>query len=159
MDTGLDGLGVLVTGGAGGIGTSIVRAFAGEGAKVAVHYRSSEARAEELAAEVGGVAVGGDLTNESEADALVPTAVAGSLAVRAELRSAEPQCSGDPPTGAAGMWAAGLRQQAGAEAPTGFSGRKGSAAKRLHDSGRCPRCPRPKPDPRERKETAEMSPL
>lgn len=77
MDTGLDGHGVLVTGGAGGIGTSIVRAFAGEGARVAVHYRSSEALAVELAAEVGGIAVGADLTNESEADALVPAAHAG----------------------------------------------------------------------------------
>lgn len=76
MDTGLEGHGVLVTGGAGGIGASIVRAFASEGAKVAVHYRSSEALAMELAAEVDGVAVRADLTIEEQADSLVPRAVA-----------------------------------------------------------------------------------
>jgi 3-oxoacyl-[acyl-carrier protein] reductase len=76
MDTGLAGKGVLVTGGAGGIGTEIVRAFADEGAGVAVHYRSSKKEAEELAAEVGGVALGADLTDEAEADALIPAAVA-----------------------------------------------------------------------------------
>ncbi len=41
METDLKGKGVLVTGGAGGIGTATVRAFAEEGARVAVHYRSS----------------------------------------------------------------------------------------------------------------------
>lgn len=83
MDTGLDGKGVLVTGGAGGIGSAVVRAFAAEGARVAVHYRSSRAAAEALAAEVRGAAIGADLTVESEADALVPAAVAalGSLDV------------------------------------------------------------------------------
>jgi 3-oxoacyl-[acyl-carrier protein] reductase len=77
MDTGLSGCGVLVTGGAGGIGTAVVRAFAREGARVAVHYRSSESAAVDLAAEVGGIALGADLTVEDEADALVPAAVAG----------------------------------------------------------------------------------
>ena len=38
MDTGLSNSVVLVTGGAGGIGESICRAFASEGAKVIVHY-------------------------------------------------------------------------------------------------------------------------
>ena len=45
MDAGLKDHGVLVTGGAGGIGTAVVRAFAAEGATVAVHYRSSGATA------------------------------------------------------------------------------------------------------------------
>lgn len=76
MDTGLAGKGVLVTGGAGGIGTAIVRAFADEGASVAIHYRTSREMAEGLAAEVGGVALGADLTVEAEADALIPAAVA-----------------------------------------------------------------------------------
>ena len=75
MDTGLRGKGVLVTGGAGGIGTEIVRMFAGEGARVAVHYNKSREAAEELAAEVGGVAIQADLSDEGEADALVPAAV------------------------------------------------------------------------------------
>lgn len=77
MDTGLAGSGVLVTGGAGGIGSAVVRAFGAEGARVAVHYRSSRKAAEALAAEVGGVALLADLTIETEADALIPAAVAG----------------------------------------------------------------------------------
>lgn len=75
METELRDKGVLVTGGAGGIGTEVVRAFAAEGARVAVHYRSSRERAEGLAAEIGGIALGGDLSVEDEADRLVPAAV------------------------------------------------------------------------------------
>jgi len=74
METGLSGRGVLVTGGAGGIGTAVVRAFADEGARVAVHYLTSETAANCLAEEVGGVALRADLTVEDEADALVPEA-------------------------------------------------------------------------------------
>ena len=70
MDTGLAGKRVLVTGGAGGIGSACVRAFAAEGADVVVHYNTSRERAEELAAEVGGVAVQADLTDEAQVDAL-----------------------------------------------------------------------------------------
>ena len=77
MDTGLAGKGVLVTGGAGGIGSALVRAFAAEGARVGVHYRTSGERAEKLAAEIGGVALGADLTIETEADGLIPAAVEG----------------------------------------------------------------------------------
>lgn len=75
MDTGLRGLGVLVTGGAGGIGSAVVRAFADEGAKVAVHYRTSGTAAVELAREVHGVALEADLRVEEEADRLIPRAV------------------------------------------------------------------------------------
>ena len=57
METGLAGKRVLVTGGGGGIGSACVRAFAAEGARVAVHYRTSRDRAEELARETGGVAL------------------------------------------------------------------------------------------------------
>ncbi len=77
MDTGLSSKGVLVTGGAGGIGTAIVRAFAAEGAKVAIHYNTSKTAAEALAVETGGVAIGADLRTESEANELIPKAVAG----------------------------------------------------------------------------------
>lgn len=66
---------MLVTGGAGGIGSAIVRAFASEGARVAIHYRSSEERAHALATECDGVALRADLTVESEVDALVPAAI------------------------------------------------------------------------------------
>ncbi len=75
METGLAGRGVLVTGGAGGIGAAIVRAFAAEGARVAVHYRTSREAAVALAAEVDGVALDADLTVESDADRLVPRAI------------------------------------------------------------------------------------
>jgi 3-oxoacyl-[acyl-carrier protein] reductase len=75
VDTDLAGRGVLVTGGAGGIGSAIVRSFAAEGARVAIHYRSSEERANEIAAETASVALQADLTVEPEADALVPAAV------------------------------------------------------------------------------------
>jgi 3-oxoacyl-[acyl-carrier protein] reductase len=74
MDTGLEGKGVLVTGAGGGIGGAVARAFAAEGALVALHYRSSRQRAEAIAAEVGGTALQADLTVEAEADALVPAA-------------------------------------------------------------------------------------
>lgn len=77
MDTGLVGKGVLVTGGAGGIGSAIVRAFAAEGALVAVHYRSSEERARALAAETSGVALHADLTVEADVDRLVRETIEG----------------------------------------------------------------------------------
>lgn len=76
METGLAGKAVLVTGGAGGIGAAICRAFAAEGCRVAVHHYTSRAAAGELAAALGGVAVGADLRREEEADRLVPEVVA-----------------------------------------------------------------------------------
>ena len=74
MDTGLAGKRVLVTGGGGGIGSACVRAFAAEGARVAVHYRTSREQAEELARETDGVALQADLTIEDEVDALFEAA-------------------------------------------------------------------------------------
>jgi 3-oxoacyl-[acyl-carrier protein] reductase len=75
MDTGLDGTGVVVTGGAGGIGTAVCRAFAAEGARVVVHYHSSRDAAEALAADIGGVALGADLRSPEETDRLIAAAV------------------------------------------------------------------------------------
>ncbi len=75
MELGLEGTGVLITGAAGGIGSAAARTLAAEGAKVAVHYRSSAAAAEQLAAEIGGVALQADLRDEAQADALIPNAV------------------------------------------------------------------------------------
>ena len=75
MDTGLSGKGVLVTGGAGGIGSAIVRAFAAEGARLAVHYRTSREAAVSLATEVNGVSLDADLAVEEEVDRLVPRAL------------------------------------------------------------------------------------
>jgi 3-oxoacyl-[acyl-carrier protein] reductase len=74
MNLGLDGAGVLVTGGSGGIGAATARALAAEGARVAVHFHSNQEGAEAVAAEVGGVALGADLRVEADADALVPAA-------------------------------------------------------------------------------------
>ncbi|HLY85801.1 MAG TPA: SDR family oxidoreductase [Gaiellaceae bacterium] len=74
MDTGLTGKGVLVTGGAGGIGSACVRAFAAEGARVAIHYRTSRNFAEDIARETGGVVLQGDLTVEDEVDRLFAAA-------------------------------------------------------------------------------------
>ena len=70
MDLQLSGKVVLVTGGAGGIGQAICRAFASEGAKVAVHFHSSGDAAAELARDIGGAAFRADLTNEAEVEAL-----------------------------------------------------------------------------------------
>lgn len=75
MNLGLEGAGVLVTGGAGGIGSAAARAFAAEGARVAVHYHSSRERAELLADEISGIALAADLRDERQAGALVPQAV------------------------------------------------------------------------------------
>jgi 3-oxoacyl-[acyl-carrier protein] reductase len=49
----LSDLTVLVTGAARGLGAAIARAFAGEGARVALNYRQSRAAAEDLAAQLG----------------------------------------------------------------------------------------------------------
>jgi 3-oxoacyl-[acyl-carrier protein] reductase len=71
MDTGLAGKRVLVTGASGGIGSACARAFAAEGARLALHYHRRRERAEALAAELpGAVLVGADLTSEEETDRL-----------------------------------------------------------------------------------------
>jgi len=77
MDAGLAGKGVMVTGGAGGIGSAVSRAFAAEGAKVAVHYRCSEEAAIALASDIGGIAVGADLRHPAEVDALFAVTLDG----------------------------------------------------------------------------------
>lgn len=75
MELGLSNAGVLVTGASGGIGSATARAFAAEGARVAVHYHRNAAGAQNLAREIGGVAVQADLRDETQADALVPAVV------------------------------------------------------------------------------------
>jgi 3-oxoacyl-[acyl-carrier protein] reductase len=77
MDTGLAGQMVLVTGASGGIGQACARAFATEGAAVALHWWRNEAAARNLAAElaVPTAVVGADLRVESEAEAMVDEAV------------------------------------------------------------------------------------
>jgi 3-oxoacyl-[acyl-carrier protein] reductase len=75
MDTGLSDKGVLVTGGAGGIGSALCRTFASEGARVGIHYRTSGERAQKLADETGGVPLQADLTDETEVDRLFGEAI------------------------------------------------------------------------------------
>ena len=75
MDSGLKDKVVLITGAGGGIGTALVRAFAEEGARPVVHYRSSKERAQAVADECNGIALQADLTVESEVDKLFSEAV------------------------------------------------------------------------------------
>lgn len=64
----------LVTGAARGIGAACARALAAEGFRVAVHYGTSAAAAETLAAALpDAFAVGADLTDPAAVDALVAT--------------------------------------------------------------------------------------
>jgi 3-oxoacyl-[acyl-carrier protein] reductase len=79
MDSGLSGRAVLVTGASGGIGSACARAFAAEGARVALHYFRGRERAEALAEELGGAPVlNADLTIEADVDQLFEAA-RGSL--------------------------------------------------------------------------------
>ena len=74
MDLDLTGARVLVTGGAGGIGTALCRHLAAEGARVVVHHRRSADRAQALADAIDGVAIGADLTVPEEVEGLVEAA-------------------------------------------------------------------------------------
>ena len=86
MDLGLHDRVVLITGAGGGAGPTIARAFAGEGAVVALHHRGgsgSAVRAEATAAEIvaaGGraMAVAADLGSSSQIEAMF-TRVAADL--------------------------------------------------------------------------------
>jgi len=81
VETGLHGKVVLVTGGAGGIGQAICRAFAAEGARVVVHHHSSAAAAVSLAEEIDGIAIRADLRDAKEALSMVRSIVSDSGAL------------------------------------------------------------------------------
>jgi 3-oxoacyl-[acyl-carrier protein] reductase len=67
----LDGKVALVTGGSRGIGAAIARELGAAGARVAVNYRESSDVANEIAAEIGGIAMAGDVADREQAAALV----------------------------------------------------------------------------------------
>ncbi len=70
MDSGLNKKVVLITGASGGIGSEMVRCFAKEGARIAIHYHKNKKSAEALAAEISQdnnfCIVQADLTQETE---------------------------------------------------------------------------------------------
>jgi NAD(P)-dependent dehydrogenase (short-subunit alcohol dehydrogenase family) len=72
------GKSVLVTGASGSIGQAIVRGFADGGARVAVHYHSNRAAAEELIATLAGeghIAVGADIGDGESVRRMVEQAI------------------------------------------------------------------------------------
>jgi NAD(P)-dependent dehydrogenase (short-subunit alcohol dehydrogenase family) len=76
----LDSKTAIVTGSSRGIGAATATVLAGEGAAVVINYRQKAPRANKVVAEIeaaGGraIAVGGDLTNEADVDALAQAAV------------------------------------------------------------------------------------
>jgi 3-oxoacyl-[acyl-carrier protein] reductase len=75
VETGLRGKAVLVSGASGGIGAACARAFAAEGARVALHFHRGRERAENLAGELGGApTIAADLRDEAAVDRLFAAA-------------------------------------------------------------------------------------
>ena len=71
----LQGKRAIVTGAASGFGEGIARRYAAEGAKVLVADLNLEG-AKRVAAEIGGIAAGGDVSREADVGALVDKAMA-----------------------------------------------------------------------------------
>jgi 3-oxoacyl-[acyl-carrier protein] reductase len=70
----LKGKSTIVTGAASGFGEGIARRFAAEGARV-LCADLNEAGAKRVAAEIGGAAIGGDVSREADIQAMVEKAV------------------------------------------------------------------------------------
>ncbi len=67
---------ILIIGGSRGIGAASARRCAALGARVSLTYRAESARAEALAAEIGGAAFACDVADEHDVDAATDAAVA-----------------------------------------------------------------------------------
>jgi 3-oxoacyl-[acyl-carrier protein] reductase len=67
----LQGKVALVTGGSRGIGAAISRELGSAGARVAVNYRSGKEPAEEIASEIGGIALAANVGDPAEAKELI----------------------------------------------------------------------------------------
>ncbi|GAB24431.1 putative oxidoreductase [Gordonia polyisoprenivorans NBRC 16320 = JCM 10675] len=67
---------VVVTGGGRGLGAEIVRAVAGQGARVVINYRNSADAARALADEIGdrAVAIAADVTDRAAVDSMIDSA-------------------------------------------------------------------------------------
>ena len=78
MDLGFAGKTIFVTGASGGIGGSIARQFATEGANVVVHYFRNQESAESIANEIGDQAltVAANLAEEADVDSAFAHAIA-----------------------------------------------------------------------------------
>jgi 3-oxoacyl-[acyl-carrier protein] reductase len=63
----------LITGGSRGIGAACARKLAAQGCRVAVNYHQSQAQAEALASQIGGIAVQGDVSDPVQAQKMVDT--------------------------------------------------------------------------------------
>lgn len=74
MTSRLNGKVAVVTGGAQGLGLAIARRFAQEGAKVAVVDLNGE-KAQEVAEEIGGIALGLDLADSASRGTIVPAVI------------------------------------------------------------------------------------
>jgi 3-oxoacyl-[acyl-carrier protein] reductase len=77
MDSALDGKVVFITGASGGLGAAMARAFAAEGARLALHFHRNRPAAETLAGQLGGtesLVVGADLRSEAEVQAMMAEA-------------------------------------------------------------------------------------
>ncbi|WAL69495.1 SDR family NAD(P)-dependent oxidoreductase [Amycolatopsis cynarae] len=94
----LDGAGVVITGGGGGIGGALARRFAAAGARLVVADLDGDAAAR-VAAEVGGVPVAGDAASEEGVERLI-------AAAKAELGAIDLFCAN-----------AGIAPSGGPEAP------------------------------------------
>ncbi|MCC7275131.1 MAG: SDR family oxidoreductase [Alphaproteobacteria bacterium] len=67
---------VIVTGGTGNLGAAICRRAAAQGWRVAFVYRSNKAKADALAAEIGGLAIAADITDDAECHRAVDATLA-----------------------------------------------------------------------------------